>query len=100
MLASISRGDKVVTAGGLFGTVRDILDDSLMLEVAEGVKIRVMKGSVSHKRTLDETGRPKKNGKDSGKEKGKEALPEAEKAPLPVESLPEEPTDSTGTEQK
>jgi len=51
MLASISRGDKVVTAGGFFGTVRDILDDSFIIEVDEGVKMRILKGSISYKRT-------------------------------------------------
>lgn len=59
MLASISRGDKVVTAGGFFGTVRDILDDSFIIEVADGVKMRILKSSISYKRT-PEGDKPKK----------------------------------------
>ena len=39
-------GDKVVTAGGIHGRVKEIAERSMLLEVAEGVRIRVDKGSV------------------------------------------------------
>jgi preprotein translocase subunit YajC len=60
MIASISRGDKVVTAGGFFGRVLDILDDSYILELDAGVKARILKGSISNKREGDDKFRPKK----------------------------------------
>ena len=48
MQNAIRRGDKVVTAGGILGTVSKVVDDSvLQVEIAEGVKVRVQKGSIS-----------------------------------------------------
>ena len=50
MLASIKRGDQVVTAGGFFGTVREMKDDSYILEISDGVKARILKSSIQYKR--------------------------------------------------
>lgn len=50
MINSIGRGDTVVTAGGFFGRVSAVLDDSYILELAEGVKVRILKQSISGKR--------------------------------------------------
>lgn len=47
MLASISRGDKIVSIGGFFGTVNDILEDSYVVEIADGVKVRLLKSAIS-----------------------------------------------------
>ena len=43
---SLKKGDKVVTAGGIYGTVVEIKDASILLEVDKDVKIRVAKNSV------------------------------------------------------
>ncbi len=51
MLASIKRGDQVVTAGGFFGTVREMKDDSYILEISDGVKARILKSSIQYKRS-------------------------------------------------
>ena len=40
---SLKRGDKVVTIGGIFGTVAEIKENSVLIEVDNGVKIRVSK---------------------------------------------------------
>ncbi len=40
---ALKRGDKVVTIGGIFGTVVEIKDASVLIEVDNGVKIRVSK---------------------------------------------------------
>ena len=60
MLASIERGDTIVTTGGFFGKVCEILDDSFVIEIAEGARARVLKGSVSSKREGGEGTRPRK----------------------------------------
>ena len=61
MLASISRGSTIITAGGFFGIVREILDDSYIIELDEGVKARILKSSVSKKKTDGSSdARPKK----------------------------------------
>ena len=51
LIGGITRGDQVITISGVFGTVREVRDDSFMIEVAEGVKIRVLKSAVQTKRT-------------------------------------------------
>ena len=40
---SLSKGDKVVTIGGIYGTVVEVKDESVLMEVDNGVKIRVSK---------------------------------------------------------
>ena len=46
--SSIERGQTVITAGGLYGVVKDIDDTNnvLVLEVANGVRVRVDRNSV------------------------------------------------------
>ncbi|MCL2684200.1 MAG: preprotein translocase subunit YajC [Synergistaceae bacterium] len=60
MLSSISRGDTVVTSGGIFGKVCEILDDSFLIEISEGARARVLKSSVSSKRESGEGTKPRK----------------------------------------
>lgn len=40
---SLKKGDKVVTIGGIYGTVTEIKDASVLIEVDNSVKIRVSK---------------------------------------------------------
>ena len=40
---SLAKGDKVVTIGGIFGTIVEVKDDTVLMEVDNGVKIRVSK---------------------------------------------------------
>ncbi|MDP2697960.1 preprotein translocase subunit YajC [Thalassospira sp.] len=48
MLAAIRRGDKIVTAGGIIGTVAKVIgDDEVSVEIAEGVKVKVARGMIS-----------------------------------------------------
>lgn len=43
---SLTRGDKIVTVGGIYGTVVEVKDAYLLIEVDNNVKIRVDKSSV------------------------------------------------------
>ena len=48
MVDALRRGDRVVTAGGMIGTVSKVISDNeLQVEIAEGVKVRVVRGTVS-----------------------------------------------------
>lgn len=48
MLESIRRGDKVVTTGGIIGLVTKVVDDrELQLEIAENVRVRVMRDMIA-----------------------------------------------------
>jgi len=48
MLGAIRRGDKVVTGGGIVGTVAKVADDELTVEIAKDVRVQVMRGSISN----------------------------------------------------
>ena len=43
---SLAKGDKVVTIGGIFGTVVEVKEDSVLMEVDNSVKIRVSKQAI------------------------------------------------------
>lgn len=52
MVAALQRGDTVVASGGLIGKVVKIIDDyEMSVEIAEGVKVRILRGSVTEVRT-------------------------------------------------
>lgn len=46
MLAKLAKGDKVMTTGGLFGTVAQIQDDVVTLQVADGVRLRFARSAI------------------------------------------------------
>lgn len=43
---AMQKGDRVVTAGGIHGRIRDIKDTTIMIEVAPNVDLKIDKGSV------------------------------------------------------
>ena len=43
---AMKTGDRVIVAGGIHGRIKEIADSSMLVEVADGVRIRVDKGSV------------------------------------------------------
>lgn len=48
MVAALRRGDQVVTQGGMIGKVTKVKDDGeLELEIAEGVKVRVIQNTIA-----------------------------------------------------
>ncbi|MBT3237811.1 MAG: preprotein translocase subunit YajC [Rhodospirillaceae bacterium] len=48
MLESIRRGDRVVTGGGIIGTVSKVIDDAeLTVEIAPDIKVRVQRSLVA-----------------------------------------------------
>ncbi|MBJ6370680.1 preprotein translocase subunit YajC [Sedimentitalea arenosa] len=49
MVAALRRGDQVVTQGGLIGKVVKVKDDNeVEVELAEGVKVRVVKSTIAN----------------------------------------------------
>ena len=51
MLASIRRGDEIVTGGGVLGKVIKANDDDLTVEIAPDVRVKVLRAMVSQVRT-------------------------------------------------
>jgi preprotein translocase subunit YajC len=47
MISGLKKGDRVVTTGGIYGSVAAVEDQSLLLKVAENVKIRVAKSAIA-----------------------------------------------------
>ena len=43
---SLAAGSKIVTAGGIHGTIKDVKENYFIVEVADGVRLRIDKGSV------------------------------------------------------
>ena len=43
---SIKNGDKVITAGGIYGKVKEVKETVIVLEIADNVRISIDKGSV------------------------------------------------------
>jgi preprotein translocase subunit YajC len=47
LMSELAPQDEVVTVGGVFGTVRSIADDHVVLEIAPGTEVRVAKQAVT-----------------------------------------------------
>jgi preprotein translocase subunit YajC len=65
LLQNLKRGDRVVTSGGIYGTIAKIRNDIVHLEIADQVRIRVSKSSISEvvaegDKLLEEVEEPKK----------------------------------------
>ena len=47
MLSSLKKGDKVITTGGIYGTIQGVEPDAVYLKIAENVKVKVSRSAVS-----------------------------------------------------
>jgi len=48
MLSAIRRNDRVLTGGGIIGTVTKVVSDGeVIVEIAEGVRVRVARGTIT-----------------------------------------------------
>jgi preprotein translocase subunit YajC len=47
MLDAIKKGDKIITAGGIHGTVVGVEEKAVLVQIADNVKVKVDRGSVS-----------------------------------------------------
>jgi preprotein translocase subunit YajC len=54
LLDSLEVGDEVLTVGGMFGTIVDMDDESLTVEVAPGTSIRMVRNAIARKLVYDE----------------------------------------------
>jgi preprotein translocase subunit YajC len=50
LIGGLKRGDRVVTAGGIYGEIESIGDAAVVLVLEDGAKLRVSKSSVVQKR--------------------------------------------------
>lgn len=55
MVAALKRGDTVVTSGGIIGRVTRVVDDNeVQVEIAENVRVRVVRSTISEVRSKSE----------------------------------------------
>lgn len=47
MIANLKKGDKVITNGGIYGEVTSVDTSTVMLRIADNVRVRVAKSSIS-----------------------------------------------------
>jgi preprotein translocase subunit YajC len=47
LITGLQAGERVVTSGGIYGTVTRVMEDRFEIEVDKGIKLQVAKGSVS-----------------------------------------------------
>jgi preprotein translocase subunit YajC len=55
-IGAVQKGDEVVTAGGIRGKVTKVADDEVEVEIAQGIKVRVIKSTLSN--VLSKTAKP------------------------------------------
>ena len=46
-IAAVKKGDDVITAGGIRGRVTRVMDDDAKVEIANGVRVRIIKSTLS-----------------------------------------------------
>jgi preprotein translocase subunit YajC len=47
MLGSLKKGDRVVTSGGIYGTIQGVEADVVYLKIAENVKVKVSRSAIT-----------------------------------------------------
>lgn len=47
MLSSVKKGDRVITSGGIYGTVQGVEAEVVYLKIAENVKVKVARSSIT-----------------------------------------------------
>jgi preprotein translocase subunit YajC len=50
LMEELKRGDKVITAGGIYGVIESVSEDSIIIKVESGATMRLAKSSVALKR--------------------------------------------------
>jgi preprotein translocase subunit YajC len=47
MLSAVKNGDKIITTSGIYGTVNGIDGDTVILKIADQVKIRIVRAAIA-----------------------------------------------------
>ena len=68
MIGSLKKGDKIITSGGLYGTITGVEDNIITVEIAEKVRVKVSRGNVGGLAQASQPVQPAK-GKDAEKDK-------------------------------
>jgi preprotein translocase subunit YajC len=72
LLSQLRRGDRVVTGGGIIGTIAKVIsDEEVSVEIAEGTRVRVLRSTITTilARTEPAGKEPDESGEDKAKSK-------------------------------
>ncbi len=47
LVEELKKGDEIITAGGIYGTVEGLTPDTLTVKIAEGTKVKITRSSVA-----------------------------------------------------
>ena len=47
MLGNLKRGDKIITTGGIYGTIEGLTDTTLQIKIANQVKVKVSRSAIA-----------------------------------------------------
>jgi preprotein translocase subunit YajC len=47
MLSALKKGDRVITTGGIYGTIQGVEPEAVYLKIAENVKVKVARSAIS-----------------------------------------------------
>jgi len=54
MLSAIKNGDKVVTTSGIYGTINGMDGDTIILKIADNVKIRIARAAIAQVEAVED----------------------------------------------
>lgn len=75
LVDSINKGDEIVTAGGIYGTIKRVGDDFVMVEVAKKTTVKLSRASIA--RTISVAEAEEEIEEEIGEEAGEEEVVEA-----------------------
>ena len=54
MLGAVKNGDKVITTAGIYGTINGMNGDTVILKIADNVKIRIARAAIAQVEASDD----------------------------------------------
>ena len=49
LMSNLQRGDEIITVGGIYGKIKDVGGDSMIITISSGVDIKISKSSIARK---------------------------------------------------
>ena len=81
MLDALRRGDRVVTGGGIIGSVSRVVNaEEVQIEIAEGVRVRVLRSTISNVLAKPDPGAAREAAKEREENPRREAAKERDEA--------------------
>jgi preprotein translocase subunit YajC len=67
MVSNLSKGDRIITSGGLHGRITGLSDATLTVEIADKVRVKIARGNVGTLNQASAQPQPQPKAKDKGK---------------------------------